>query len=1428
MSNVLNNIKCLNFNCQGIKTKRSSFLQFLQKHNIFLVFLQEWQIHNTDEDFPIKDKNYNVTYSKRTGIMWNTKLNGQINKIPIHLTEPGHHITAIRLAMKNNINIGAISYYRSGPNYMAQYTELQKTITFIQNYIFEENCMNYLLINGDFNSKNEVWHSTQTTKNGKTLHNLFLQNNLYSVNQNTFTHRAPTLSTDVLDLTVVSDGFEDKITEWQVHNNPNDWRGDKNDHFCITYKINNNVRIRPIQKLPKWDVLNANWKQYRSTLSMNMNQISNIIDNHTIDTHDQIDDLVDLIQWSYIDAAYQTLDIIYDTIEYELDKDIQIQQYLTMKKDIINKIKVLKQKYNKSQNSRKCMVQIKNLKKQKNYYQKRIRKRKEKIVKTDINKKNINKLNKAITQDNEQNIKIFWRTFNQMRNQNNNSTQAPLYVNNTWLYTPQTQIQAFENFFCNKFQIRNQTTYDQANQQIPHILHQPLDNPNNNPLQSQITLQELHKAWKQMKRNKATGPDNIPNELLINGHTVTFTILLKLFNICWQHEYTPIQWRMFDYVPVLKPNKQDNDVTNYRPLQISDQLCRTFCSIISNRLLTYCTNNTEYTLKYWNNAFQPNKCITDQLYHLIQDGYYAFSKNCGINVVSTDISGCYDSIHIENLLCKLYFNFNIDGRILRWLHYFLKNRFVRIKINNIYGEWRTCDTALSQGNTLSTILTAMYTNDINIEKYEKFVKIGLFVDDFHISQNPWTYDNHACKISKNLKQYEYETPYEKSIRMLQECFNYFLEWCNKNQFTISLKKTHQIFINRNSRNKPCTITINNQNKIHTLKPIVPTSDSTHKYTIHPHLRILGLFIDPQLTWQSHIDIIARKMNIRLSQLKCIVFGSKPYLKSSAIWRLYEAVIDPIWLTNIEIYSSNITQITKQIQPIFNRAMKLTMGQTHLNPNLHKLRKIINTKSIQEKIDIKLTQFHLRCQIAPKHLFQQKNWEIFQQFKQIQTPFIRHTTLWRAQQRMTYIKTTLNNHPNDPIPDNLPMEPNDKYLCGIKYNSNGFIPDFNLRPRRQVRRPPPSYTNPYPTNLNCDNPIIFEHHVYFHPDGSCWPNPGRASYAWVYHQTKNLNLLHTAQQQHSLALIRPSSIDMAELRAIQNIIDRLHSDLIQQQNTYPMNTLIHIYTDSQFCYNLFQPTAYPNMNQYYKIMNELFRKIQMFEKSIIFFEIHKVKAHVKNSDDINEKMNNKADKLAKQEIQDTKSTTILDYANAPYNYLLYNNNNLVKVFHRLQDRLYYQNNPSTRSSNTNLPNLKYSKQFLNDSRLITYQDSQLLTQIRMGYMQTRDDNLKDQPICECGDTLTVTHFLLECKQAELIEKRQDLFNVVTDMEPKLNEICQNALNPNITNEEKIDIIQSLLFPHTIYTTKESNEYENKLIRMFIIKMLLYYCKNRFPD
>ena len=75
------------------------------------------------------------------------------------------------------------------------------------------------------------------------------------------------------------------------------------------------------------------------------------------------------------------------------------------------------------------------------------------------------------------------------------------------------------------------------------------------------------------------------------------------------------------------------------------------------------------------------------------------------------------------------------------------------------------------------------------------------------------------------------------------------------------------------------------------------------------------------------------MEKRLSQLKSIIFGSQQCLKSYAIWRLYLSVIDPIWLTNIEIYSNNMQQINKQLKPLYREAMWLVFGQKYIRPNL---------------------------------------------------------------------------------------------------------------------------------------------------------------------------------------------------------------------------------------------------------------------------------------------------------------------------------------------------------------------------------------------------------------------------------------------------------------------------------------------------------------
>ena len=56
--------------------------------------------------------------------------------------------------------------------------------------------------------------------------------------------------------------------------------------------------------------------------------------------------------------------------------------------------------------------------------------------------------------------------------------------------------------------------------------------------------------------------------------------------------------------------------------------------------------------------------------------------------------------------------------------------------------------------------------------------------------------------------------------------------------------------------------------------------------------------------------------------------------------------------------------------------------------------------------------------------------------------LQNITLWRAEYTMHKIMNELRNTQDDNLPEKLHKETYDKYLCGIKFNSNGFMPYIN--------------------------------------------------------------------------------------------------------------------------------------------------------------------------------------------------------------------------------------------------------------------------------------------------------------------------------------------------------------------------------------------------
>ena len=89
-----------------------------------------------------------------------------------------------------------------------------------------------------------------------------------------------------------------------------------------------------------------------------------------------------------------------------------------------------------------------------------------------------------------------------------------------------------------------------------------------------------------LAKNKANGPDAIPNELLRILPEQLKSIIFRLFQLMWRHAYTPPRWKTSNTVLIYKKNDPDN-LKNYRPVGLCNTLYKLWTAHINNVLTTY-------------------------------------------------------------------------------------------------------------------------------------------------------------------------------------------------------------------------------------------------------------------------------------------------------------------------------------------------------------------------------------------------------------------------------------------------------------------------------------------------------------------------------------------------------------------------------------------------------------------------------------------------------------------------------------------------------------------------------------------------------------------------------------------------------------------------------------------------------------------------
>jgi hypothetical protein len=245
-------------------------------------------------------------------------------------------------------------------------------------------------------------------------------------------------------------------------------------------------------------------------------------------------------------------------------------------------------------------------------------------------------------------------------------------------------------------------------------------------MQNDITMPQLKKSIKKLKKKKSPGSDNITNEMLQHRGNSALGTLLDIFNLSWRQGQVPQCWKQAIMMPILKKGKNRLKVLSYRSISLTSNCCKLMECIINKCMQMYI--ESENIIGHEQADFRQYKSTEDQTTHLSQVFEDAFQAKKVTLAVFIDLQKAFDKVWKDGLLVKLL-QYGISGRMYNWTKSYLYNRRARVQVDGQCGRKVLLKQGVPQGGVLPPILLFIfYMNDL-IPELPKGLHTALYADD---------------------------------------------------------------------------------------------------------------------------------------------------------------------------------------------------------------------------------------------------------------------------------------------------------------------------------------------------------------------------------------------------------------------------------------------------------------------------------------------------------------------------------------------------------------------------------------------------------------------------------------------------------------------------------------------------------------------------
>ena len=382
-----------------------------------------------------------------------------------------------------------------------------------------------------------------------------------------------------------------------------------------------------------------------------------------------------------------------------------------------------------------------------------------------------------------------------------------------------------------------------------------------------VSIVFIEKELRSLKRQKATGIDELPPGLLRDCAKGISKPICHIINLSIQTSTVPSIWKVAKISPVFKSGVSTLP-ENYRPISVLPVLYKLLEKAVHSKLMNFLEkgnllSDSQYGFRNKRSTKMAATLLCDNIRRKIDIGEM-------VGTIYIDLSKAFDTIGHGILLQKLP-AYGIRNKELSWFTDYLFNRKQIVEINNIRSISEPIYCGVPQGSILGPLLFILFFND--------------FVD--HVKHSS------VIKYADDTVIFLSHTDIEKIERLLNEDMGSIASYLGENELIINLKigKTEVMLYGTAKRLK------NHGRKLKIMYRDEPINVvSSYKY--------LGNIVDNHLSLNENFSKVYKKASNRLRLLSRM----KSYLTSDARLKIYEMMIIPL-IT----YSSSIhLRIAKRV------------------------------------------------------------------------------------------------------------------------------------------------------------------------------------------------------------------------------------------------------------------------------------------------------------------------------------------------------------------------------------------------------------------------------------------------------------------------------------------------------------------------------------